>query len=126
MKMVLRYRVRQTEFFAILDHFLPFYAPNNPQKNEKTTHNIIILHVYVILQNVTDRIFHHFGSFFALLPTNNQQNQNFVKMKKTLEILSVCTSVPEMTIISCMVPDIWSMTDRSFCHFGLYFALLPH
>ena len=27
----LRYRVRQTEFFVILDHFLPFYSTNNPQ-----------------------------------------------------------------------------------------------
>ena len=29
-----------------------------------------------------------------------------------------------MTIIWCMVPEIWSMTDRSFCHFGPFFALL--
>ena len=24
-----------------------------------------------------------------------------------------------------MVPEIWSMTDRFFCHFGEFFALLP-
>ena len=30
-----------------------------------------------------------------------------------------------MTIIWCMVPEIWSMIDRIFCHFGLFFALLP-
>ena len=24
-----------------------------------------------------------------------------------------------------MVPEIWSMTDRIFCHFGPFFALLP-
>ena len=30
-----------------------------------------------------------------------------------------------MTIIWCMVPEIWSMTDNIFCHFGLFFALLP-
>ena len=24
-----------------------------------------------------------------------------------------------------MVPQIWSETDRNFCHFGLFFALLP-
>ena len=29
-----------------------------------------------------------------------------------------------MTIIWCMVSEIWSMTDRIFCHFGLCFALL--
>ena len=27
----LRYGVRQIEFFLILDHFLPFYPPNNPE-----------------------------------------------------------------------------------------------
>ena len=30
-----------------------------------------------------------------------------------------------MTIIWCMVPEIWSMTDRMFCHSGPFFALLP-
>ena len=24
-----------------------------------------------------------------------------------------------------MVPQIWSATDRTFCHFGQFFALLP-
>ena len=30
-----------------------------------------------------------------------------------------------MTIIWCMVPETWSMTDRIFCHSGLFFAPLP-
>ena len=33
-----------------------------------------------------------------------------------------------MTIIWCMVPvvpEIWSVMDRVFCHFGLFFALPP-
>ena len=30
-----------------------------------------------------------------------------------------------MTIIWCMIPEIWSATDIIFCHFGLLFALLP-
>ena len=30
-----------------------------------------------------------------------------------------------MTIIWCMVPEIWSVTDIIFCHSGLFFALLP-
>ena len=32
--------------------------------------------------SAVDRIFCHFGPFFALLPSNNQKNQNFEKMKK--------------------------------------------
>ena len=50
--------------------------------------------------NVTDRIFSHFGPFFALLhhpppPPNNPENQNFEKMKKALEtcILEVCNHI---------------------------------
>ena len=30
-----------------------------------------------------------------------------------------------MTIIWCMVPEIWSATDIIFCHSGPFFALLP-
>ena len=30
-----------------------------------------------------------------------------------------------MTIIWCMVPQIWSMTDRIFCHSGPSFAIFP-
>ena len=40
-----------TEFFVILDHFLPFYPLNNPknqnfEKMKKIPGDIIILHVY--------------------------------------------------------------------------------
>ena len=47
--------------------------------------------------SATDRIFCHFGPFFALLPPpplNNQKNQNFEKMKKKpgdIIILHMCT-----------------------------------
>ena len=30
-----------------------------------------------------------------------------------------------LTIIWCKAPEIWSATDRAFCHFGLFFVLLP-
>ena len=29
-----------------------------------------------------------------------------------------------MTIISCMIPEIWNTTNRIFCHFWSFFALL--
>ena len=29
-----------------------------------------------------------------------------------------------MTIIWCMVPEIWSVMDRIFCNFGLFFSIL--
>ena len=44
---------------------------------------------------VTDRIYYHFGPFFALYATNNPGNQNFEKMKKKqVQISSFNTSVP--------------------------------
>ena len=79
----------------------------------------------------------------------NPENQSFEKMKKTFGdaiILSLCnknhdkmmyaysdmecnrhnsyTSVPQMTTIWCMVPEISSVADIIFCHFGLFSALL--
>ena len=46
----LRYQVRRTEFFVILNHFLPLYPPNNPKNQnlenmKKTPGDIIILHM---------------------------------------------------------------------------------
>ena len=35
--------------------------------------------------SATDRLFCHYGPFFALLPPMDQENQNFEKLKKTLE-----------------------------------------
>ena len=70
----LRYGVWQTDFFVILDGFLPFYPPNilknqNFEKLKKTPGYIIILHMCSI-------------------------NQHFKKMRRTSEytfILHKCT-----------------------------------
>ena len=46
------------------------------------------------IQSMTDRIFCHFGLFFAILPPNNLKNQNFEKLKKKPEdiiVLNMCT-----------------------------------
>ena len=43
--------------------------------------------------STTDRIFSHFGLFFALLPPDNVENQNFEKLKKMpkdIIILHMC------------------------------------
>ena len=51
----LKYKVRQTEIFIVLDHFLPFQPPDNPEnqilKSKKTPGDIIILHIYTINDN---------------------------------------------------------------------------
>ena len=124
----LRYGVQQTEFFIILDHFLPFYHPNNPKNQNfekmKKPPVDIILHRCTINENhmkygswVTehDRIFCHFGPYFALLNSNNPKNHNFEKMKNPS---GICVPM----VIWCMVPEIWNMTDKIFCHFGPFFC----
>ena len=66
---------------------------------------------------VTDVINFHFGPFFA---PNGPKNQNFEKMKKTLEISSFYICAPKIMIKWCMVPEIWCMTDVIvISHFGL-------
>ena len=66
-----------------------------------------------------DRIFFHFGSFFALLPLNNMENQNFEnKKKKCLEMSSFYIWVPKITIIWCVLPEIWNVTDKIIGQFG--------
>ena len=106
----LRYGVRQTEFFVIMDCFLPFYPPMDPEnqnfdKMKKTLEDIIILQMFAI--NDSHMIY---GSsdiecnrqiFFVILdrflpfyPHNNPKNKNFEKLKKeTGDIITIhkCT-----------------------------------
>ena len=52
----MKYKVQQTEFFAILGNFFAFHTPDNPEnqnfeKLKKTPGDIIILHVCTINDN---------------------------------------------------------------------------
>ena len=89
----LRYWVQQTEFFVILDCFLPFYPPNNPknqnfEKMKKTLGNIIILHrcMYhkwqMVIWCMVPEISSTTTEFFVILDHFLPKNQNFEKMKK--------------------------------------------
>ena len=63
-----------------------------------------------------------FLSFWAIFcPLTLPKFWKNEKKKQTLKASSFYTCVPQMTIIWCMV-EIWSMTDRHFCHFGLFSA----
>ena len=66
-----------------------------------------------------------FMSFFALYPPKNPKNQNFEKWKNLLKISSFYKWAPKITIIWCTVPEIQSETDKKFCQFEPFFALLP-
>ena len=125
----------RTDFFFILDHFLPIYPPKNPknqnfEKKKKTPGDITILHMCPINDNHTmygswdmecDRIFCHFGPFFALLPPWNPKKIKILKkLKKTLEILSFYTSVPKMMVICYTVPEIWHVTCNYFSFWAIF------
>ena len=114
----LRHWAWQTEFFVILDHFLPFYPSNNPknQNFEKIKKNLEILTFYTCVAKMaiiwcmvpeilsaTDWIVCHFGSFFTLLGgPNNPKNQNFEKIKKpTGNIISHMCSINDNHMMNC-------------------------
>ena len=63
------------------------------------------------------------GHFLPFHSPKNQKDQHFEKMEKLLEVSWFYRCVPKITIIRCNVPEIWSETDRIFCHFGPFFAL---
>ena len=44
-------------------------------------------------------------------------------MKETLNILSFYICLPQMTIIWCIVPEIWCSTGKIFSHFEPFFVL---
>ena len=71
-------------------------------------------------------VFSFWTIFCSFTPLTMQKIKILKKWKKRLEASSFPTSAPQMTIISSMIPDIWSTTGRIFCHFGLLFAPLPH
>ena len=64
-------------------------------------------------------ILSHFLPFY---PTNKSKNQNFEKMINFVK-LSFYICLPRMTIIWCMVPEIWCSTGKIFPHFGPFFVL---
>ena len=97
----LRYGVQQTEFFVILDYFLPIYPPNNLEKS-KFKKNMKTLPGYIIILhrcNINDshmmygswatdhdrqNLFVILDHFLPFYPPNNLKNQNIETIKKTL------------------------------------------
>ena len=124
-------------FWTIFGSFTPLTTQDIKilKTFKKTPGDIMILHMCTINYNHVmygswdtkhDKMNScHFGQYFAHLPPKNPKNQNFEKMKKSLEILSFYTSVPKFRIYYT-VPEIWHLTDVTVIfHFGLFFALLP-
>ena len=105
------------------------------KEKRKTTEDIIILHLCTY--NLDDMICSSWdikydrlnlvitGHFLPFPPLITWKTRIFKKLKKWLEISSFYTCVLKTMIIRSTVPEIQSETDRIFCHFGPFFALLP-
>ena len=120
--------------FTLLPNYWPWKLKFG-QNGKKTLEILSFLHLCTINENhmmygswdvVAQRteffvILGHFLPFDPHLTTRKikiLKNEN-----KSLEILSFHTRVPQITIIWCMVPEIWSAKDRIFSHFRPIFAL---
>ena len=111
----LRYQTWWTEFFAILDHFLPFYSPNNPKNQnfkkmkKKPWRYYHFTHVYQ-KQQLYDVWFLRYGMwqtivlsfwtiFYPFTLWKFQKIKILNKLKKRLEISSFYTNAPKIMII---------------------------
>ena len=109
-----RYRVHQTKCFVILEHFVPFYLPNNLknqnfEKLKKTPGDIIILHkctknhdhmLYCSL-NITRNGCNYFSlwAIFCPFPSLKARKIKILKKwKKCMEISSFYINVPKIMI----------------------------
>ena len=132
--------MQRTEFFVILGHFLPVDPPNNPKNQNfekiKKMAGDIILHLcrYHKWQSYNVWFLRYWAQqagFFVILGCflpfyfpNNPENKNLEKMKKAPEdvIILHMSTINENHI--CMIPEMWSTTDRFSSHFGSFYT--PH
>ena len=108
----------------------------NFEKMKKIAGDIIILHICTknhnhnhMRYNSWDREWdrQNYLSFWAIFwpftPLTIQKIKIFKKWKKH-QMWSFYTCIPKIMIIWCMFPEIWSVTDIIFCHFGRFFCTL--
>ena len=117
-------------FFAILR--ANNLKNQNFEKLKKTPEDITILHMCTINDNqmkygssdveCNRQIFLSFWTIFCPFTPVTTQNIKILKTFNCLEILPFYTCVPQITIIWCMVPEISSMTDRTFFSFWTIFC----
>ena len=107
-------------FFALLPNTWRYY--NFTHLHHKWQSNDVWFLIYGVQQ--TD-VFVILDNFLPFYPLWTQKIKILEKWTTNLKIISFYKCVPYMTVIWCMVPEIWSATDRIFCHFGPFFALLP-
>ena len=117
------------EKLIIMDHVLPFYplmfCPFTPSYFALLPHHHFA-HVHqkphlheVIIQYSMEWDRHNCLSFWAIFclftSLRTQKNKILKKWKKHLDMSSFYTCVSKTTIIGCMLPGIWIVTDIIFC-----------
>ena len=136
----LKYGARQTEFFIILDYFLPFYPSNKEQKTNKQTNtlgDIIFLHMCTINENHMICGFWNMGhnwqkflSFWTIVcpftPLTSWTIKIMRKLKKNKHTWRYYhfTHVYHNWKSWFMVPGIWS-TRQNFCHWAIFCPFIP-
>ena len=78
-----------------------------------------------VRQNWKKQILVMLGHFLCPFTPLKTQIIQFWKNEKNCQRYHHFTRVPKIIFIWCTVPEIWSDTDRIFCHFEHFFALLP-
>ena len=68
----------------------------------------------------------NYGLFFAIHRKNPPWKIRILRKWENLTEISFYTCVLKTTIIRDTGLEIWSETDRIFCYFEPFFALLPH
>ena len=122
---------------------MPFYSPKNSiHQNFKKWKHLLKISFYTCvpkiiliwcmvpeIQSETDKIFGHFGWFFALLPPlppNDPENQNFERNKWKKMPGDIILLFIHM-YHKWRSYDIWllkyKVQQTNFCHFGPFFAL---
>ena len=123
-------------FFVLLPS--PSQKPKKSEllKNEKKNDGDIIIHKCTKNHNHmrysswdtewNRKNFVLFGHFLPFYPLSTGKVKIKKKWNQHLQMSSFYTHAPKITIIWCMLPEIWNTPNVYFCHFGPFFVLLPH
>ena len=113
-------------FWVIFCPFTPLLAPKI--KNLKKIRRYFLFCMCTINKDSWDtrhsrqKFLSFWDTFCLFIPLTNQKIKILKKWKKALEILSFYICLPQMTIILCTVPGIWSSTGKIFSRFELFFC----
>ena len=117
-------------FFAFLPHYWPWKLKFG--KYVKKPGDVIVLHMHTISEDHMyvswdirhSRAFLSFWAIFCVLTLLTTRKIKILKIWKKYLQISFYTCLPQMTIIWCMVPEIWSVTYKIF-YLRIFFPFTP-